>query len=339
MSKFKSVSRKKFEALQKKLQEQEENKNGNTVDYSWQFRPSLVGDKGKTTYRVRFLPNVHVNDGQDEPWIQTKAHIFKPKGAAKKTYQICPTSLDEEAACPICEASKALFKKEDKVSEDIAKGLWKKRRYHVNVLILDDPRGEDDNQQGQVLVWEFGTKIFDKLKEALTTHGLFFWDVNEGYDFLLTIRKESGFFNYDLSDFARRESDLADEKGIDLDKVYDNIHKLDEKVYGLDKEGNIRGTKTYDELLAIFEGRNVKDENTKDESSVEVDKTKESRRTRTRDTEDGSDVTEVENPVEDITVDEPERVAEDDPEAEAETEDDGESIDISNINFDEEDPF
>jgi hypothetical protein len=339
MSKFKSVSRKKFEALQKKLQEQEENKSGVAIDYSWQFRPNMVGDKGKTTYRVRILPNVHVNDGMDEPWIQTKAHIFKPKGATKKTYQICPTSKDEEAACPICEASKALFKKEDKVSEDIAKGLWKKKRYHVNALILDDPRAEEQNQQGKVCVWEFGTKVFDKLKEALTTHGMFFWDVNEGYDFLLVIRKEGGYINYDLSDFARRETDLAETEGVDLDKVYDEIHNLEEKVYGVDKDGNVRNTKTYDELLAIFEGRNVKDENTKDESSVEVDKTREPRKTRTRDTEDGSDVTETEDPVstEDITVEDP--VSSEETEPESESEDEGETIDISNIDFDEDDPF
>jgi hypothetical protein len=331
---FKKINKSKFEELRARLQKEDEAKEQKNSSFSdWQFRPSLIG--GSTTYRVRILPNIHVNDGLNEPWLSTFAHMFFPRGSAKKTYQVCPKSLDENAPCPICEAAKALYARGDAVSEEKAGQIYKKKRFHVNVLVLEDPRPEETNQKGQVLVWEFGPKILEKLKHALQTLKLYFWDVNDGYDFIITMMKKGNQMNYDLSEFARGSTDLSET--YDLDEISKKVHDLDKKVFSRDDEGNARAIRSYEDLLDIFEGRNVKDENTKDESSV--GNTAGERRTRVRDSH-GKDESGVEEAPdvpknEDLEIEDTD--SSDEPEPESVDEDS--TIDVSGIDFDSESPF
>lgn len=318
MSKFKSASKKRFEELRNKLQETTGGEpTDNKFDDSWKFKPEILSNQTRSVYTVRFLPNVHVNDGLDEPWFEFRAHMFMPKNASRKTYQICPTTVDEKAKCPICERAKQLFDKGDEVSERIAKSIYKKRRYYANVLVLKDPRKEG-NQEGQVLVWEFGKKIFDKLTTVMSLHGLYFWEVEEGANFTLCITKDGGYNNYDSSDFERCSSNLGD--SFNLDEIHDKIYNLEEKV--------VPRIRPYQELADILNGKSVVDENTKDQSVKTV----------TKDTHT-EEVEEKEEPV--VDVDKVFDETEDTESAEEETnspveEDD---IDISNIDFDSDEPF
>ena len=320
MSKFKSASKKRFEELRNKLQnEVAPDTTDKKFDDSWKFKPEILSNQTRSVYTVRFLPNIHFNDGLDEPWFEFRAHMFMPKGASKKTYQICPTTTDEKAKCPICERAKSLFDKGDEASERIAKSIYKKRRYYANVFVVKDPRKGDDSQEGKVLVWEFGKKIFDKLTAAMSLHGLYFWDVDEGANFTLCMTKDGGYNNYDSSDFERNSSSLSDFTNID--EVHDKIVNLEEKI--------LPRMRTYEELNDILNGKSVVDENTKDKSIKTV----------VRDTET-EEVEEKEEPVVDVDkafdTEEPETTAEDDTNDSPADEDD---IDISNIDFDSDDPF
>jgi hypothetical protein len=254
MSKFATPSKTQFEELRQKFAEKKEVAKKPAVDekkFDYKFQPDIIKGTDRTEYLIRILPHVHVNDGVDEPWVENRVHIFKPKGSEKNTYQICPSTHDEKAKCPICEHSKFWFAKGDKTSEDIGRVFWKKKRWHLNVYIKEDPRKGEANQTGKVLIWEFGPKVMDKLSEALTKHKLFFWDVEEGYDFSLVVKKVGGFNNFDSSDFARNKSRLVED-----DEALDAIHS---KIYDLRKMIVEQKVRPYDELKAILEGKKIED--------------------------------------------------------------------------------
>jgi hypothetical protein len=251
MAKFASFNKDQFEELRKKLEESKNagaNKKDDKKSFDWRFNPTQIKGEARTIYKIRILPHVHVDGGASEPWIQNSVHIFKPKGAEKNTYQICPHSYEgDKAKCPICEHSKFWFAKKDKASEDVGRGYWRKKRWHMNVLVKEDPRKGEENQNGKVLVWEIGTKIFDKLSEALTMHKMFFWDPHNGFDFNIVIKTVGGYANYDSSDFSRSPSPIVEVEE-DLDAIHDQIRDLNKLILGQKR-------KSYDELKAVLEGR------------------------------------------------------------------------------------
>ncbi len=328
MSKFKSASKKRFDEIRKRLQGQEEKSSQFSDKHdSIKFQPKKLSNQQRSLYVVRFLPNIHVNEGQDEPWVEAKAHMFYPKGSSKKTYLLCPTTKDEKAPCPICERAKKLFAEQNDSADKKAKSIYKKRRYFANVLVLKDPRAKDENQEGQVLIWEFGKKIFDKLTAAMTLNSLYFWDVEDGANFNLVITEDGGYPNYDSSDFDRQNSSLSDSQ--DLDKIYASIHNINEKCIPESRY------KTYEELEAIFNGEQVVDKNTKDKAL----KNDEPRKTRTRDTtlEEVEEKEETPADLDKAFEDESSESSEEDEEEKSNS--NGDDIDISDINFDDEDLF
>lgn len=329
-NKFGSFNKDQFEELRKKL---EASKNAGSVKketktFDYRFNPILTNDAGRTLYKVRILPHVSVDNGLSEPWVQNLVHIFKPRGADKNTYQVCPATHDEKAKCPICEHSKFWFAKKDKTSEDIGRAFWRKKRYHMNVLVKEDPRKGEENQTGKVLVWEIGSKIMERLSEALTMHKMFFWDPNEGFDFNIVIKKVGGYPNYDSSDFSRTTSPIAETEE-EVNVIYDQIRDLNKLVLGQKR-------KSYDELKAILEGRK-----TAGGADPEGDGSPE---TVTRDSEGVTEVARandaeqvaVEPEVEEAPKPAPKPAAKPAPKAAA-APSEGE-IDIDKINFDE-DPF
>jgi hypothetical protein len=348
MAKFASFNKDQFEEIRKKLEDSKNagaNKKEDKKSFDWRFNPTQIKGEARTIYKIRILPHVHVDGGASEPWIQNSVHIFKPKGAEKNTYQICPHTYEgDKAKCPICEHSKFWFAKKDKASEDVGRAYWRKKRWHMNILVKEDPRKGDDNQTGKVLVWEVGSKIFDKLSEALTMHKMFFWDPNNGFDFSIVVKQVGGYANYDSSDFARSPSPIVEDEE-QLDAIHDQIKDLNKLILGQKR-------KSYDELKAILEGRKMAGGADPDgEVSPE---------TVTRDTEGETEVSRA-NDAEAVALNEE---AEQDvaptpkpapkveakpaakaaakapakPAAKAAAAAEGE-IDIDKINFDEEDPF
>lgn len=342
MAKFANINKDQFEEIRKRL-EDTKNKVVTKDDkkaFDWRFNPSLLNDSGRSTYTIRILPNVHVDGGASEPWVQNSVHIFKPSGSDKNTYQVCPTTHDgDKAKCPICEHSKFWFAKKDKTSEDIGRAFWRKKRWHMNVLVKADPRKGEENQTGKVLVWEVGTKIFDKLSEALTMHKMFFWDAHNGFDFNIVIKKVGGYPNYDSSDFARSPSPIADtDEG--LDSIHDQIRDLNKLILGSKR-------KTYDELKAILEGRKTAGGTSPDgevsPETVTSDSEGRIEVTRANDAESVEMTEEVE--VAPVTppkkVDSPKASTKPAPKAaqKAAAASSEVEIDIDKINFNEEDPF
>jgi hypothetical protein len=214
------------------------------------FKGELIGMK--TNYVLRILPNTYNNGGKDEPWVQTLVHIF-PNPAGLKKFAMCPATLDSKAPCPLCEKSRELFKKVNdktatKSEEDTARRFYKKPRYFVNVLVVEDPRPVDKgNQKGKVLVWEMGPQIHERLKEALVEQGKEFHSVSAGYNFNLVIKKKGEHPNYESSTFASDPTPITNDDA-ELDRISNAI--VDLKKFALGK-----GPKSYDDLKALMEGR------------------------------------------------------------------------------------
>ena len=117
-----------------------------------------------------------------------------------------------------------------------------KLSYYSNVLIVSDPAHPEN--EGQVKLFKFGKKIFDKITEAMQPefddetpiNPFDFW---KGANFKLKIRKVDGFWNYDKSEFEG-VSAIADND--------DSIKAIWEKQYPLKPFLDADNFKSYEEL-------------------------------------------------------------------------------------------
>jgi hypothetical protein len=243
----------KAEELRARLKAEQEAKEAKVSKPQQQFdeikfKGELVGMK--TNYVLRVLPHIHVDNGENEPWVRTYVHIF-PTPQGVKRFALCPTTFDGKAPCPMCEKSRELFKKVNaqeasKAEEEVARKFYRKPRYFVNVLVVDDPRPADKgNQKGKVLIWEIGQQIFEKFNEALVDQGKFFYLPKGGFNFNLTVKKKGDFVNYESSSFSSEASDLSDTI----------IDQVEGKIHDLNKFALKNGSKSYDDLLLIMEGK------------------------------------------------------------------------------------
>lgn len=246
----------KFEEIRKKLEEQkksqEEGKKGGTFDKSWKFEPKLPDDKAKIAFKIRILPNVHNPDALF-PWISAPFHMYwKPDG--KFLYTICPSLNDNKDKgvknpCPVCEKAGALFKTQDKKDEDLAHKMYKKQRFFLNVLVLEDPRVGDQNQKGKVLVFEYGKKLQEKIEDAMVEQKIAISDPLAGHDFTIVIKRQGEYTNYDSSSFSIEKTPISESEE-EMNKIFDSIHKLQEKVLG-------RGPQTYQKITDMMNSVNA----------------------------------------------------------------------------------
>jgi hypothetical protein len=253
----------KFDEIRQKLQqqkqEQESGKKG-TFDNTWKFKPDLPKDKSKIAFKIRILPNVH-NPDAAYPWISAPFHMYrKPDG--KFIYALCPSLNDSKEKgvknpCPFCEKAAALFKTQDKMDDDLAHKMYKKQRFFLNVLVIEDPRVGEENQKGKVLVYEYGKKVQEKLEDAMMEQKIDIINPLAGHDFTLVIKRQGEFTNYDSSSFSIEKTPISKDEA-EMNKIFDSIHNLSEKVLA-------RGAQTYEVLsLKMNSVAPAKDETTVD---------------------------------------------------------------------------
>lgn len=249
-NKFAKFSNNVFEEMRQKLQQKREDQEKRTsnsgFDDSWKFKASLPDKQSKILYEVRILPNVHGETG--DPWVLGLYHMYR-KPSGKFIYTLCPTTFDKKAPCPFCEKSAALFATKDKMDEEEAKKIYKKKRYFSNVLVVKDERKGEDCQQGQVLVWEFGNQLFDKFVDALIEQNLNFFHPVDGRNLNLSIKKKGEYPDYSMSSFSVNETPLA-ESDDEMNKIFDQIYNLKEKVF----DGKVH---SYEKLKAMLENDDV----------------------------------------------------------------------------------
>lgn len=232
--------------------ESEDNNNYTSPDDRW--KPEVIGNS-QTKYKVRLLPRMETETGQ--PWFEKRMHYIDLDNN-EQIVEPCPTTIDED--CPFCEESQRLFNTGNPFDEEKALNLWRKKRYVANILVREDEREGGENEGG-VFIWEFGTTIYDLMKNAISDDHLIFWDPFEGADLRIAVQKKQNYTNYDGSSFDRQNSPIAEDKS--------KAEEIVDKCYNLTEKFNEDAFKSYEELKEIMEEKMVLTEES-DEDVIET---------------------------------------------------------------------
>jgi hypothetical protein len=197
----------------------------------------LEGDKaGNGTATIRFLPRV---EGDELPWVRIFSHGFQ--GPTGKWYiENSLTTLGEND--PVGELNTTLWNSGSEANKEIARKQKRKLSFIANILVVSDPKHPEN--EGKVFLFKFGKKIFDKIMDKARPtfedeKPVNVFDLWEGANFKLRMRKKDGYANYDESVFT--EPCMAAESEEALVDVVNSQHKLAEF---LDR----KNFKSYDEL-------------------------------------------------------------------------------------------
>lgn len=183
------------------------------------WRPEV--DKAGNGYAViRFLP---APAGEDVPFVRLFDHAFK--GAGGWLIDGCLTSVGEK--CPVCEHNSVLWGTGTKENQETVRKQKRKLSFISNVYIVKDPSHPEN--EGKVLLYKFGKKIFDKLNAAMNPEfedetPLNPFDLWAGANFKLKIRKVEGYQNYDKSEFEPASALLDNDDG--LEALWKSEHPL-----------------------------------------------------------------------------------------------------------------
>ncbi len=196
-----------------------------------------VMDKSGNGYAViRFLPAV---EGEDMPWAKVWNHAFQgPTGQWYIENSLTTVGQND----PVSEMNSAYWNSGVESDKEIARKQKRKLQYFANIYVVEDPANPQN--EGKVMLYRFGKKIFDKCMESMqpafkdetAVNPFDFW---EGANFKLKLRKVEGYWNYDKSEF---ESPSA---------LFDNDDELEEvwkKEYPLSEFTAPTNFKSYDEL-------------------------------------------------------------------------------------------
>ena len=182
-------------------------------------------DKAGNGYAViRFLPAAQ---GEELPWIRYWDHGFK--GPTGRWYiENSLTTIGQKD--PVSDLNSKLWNTGREEDKEMVRARKRRLHYVANILIISDPANPAND--GQVKLFKFGKKIFDKVLDVMQpafqdekpVNPFDFW---EGADFKLKIRNVEGYRNYDKSEFAS-PAPLFGGDDKKLETIYANLHSLKE---------------------------------------------------------------------------------------------------------------
>lgn len=236
--------------LMGRLQELNEGGGNNNSNVSF-----LQIKDGRNVVRI-LPPSDKMESFGEEVWV----HYGVGKSASNKngTMVVCPRTANENAPCPVCEASKELWnlstKKDDEYMKQ-AKGLNRKKRVYYNAidrgvdLDIFELREEDDKKvwyntetnekESPIKVLGTGIGVYkDLIKLIIDPEYGDITDPTEGLDIIIT-KTGSGQFNteYEVKS-VRKESEIG------MDNWEEHLNDLEP----------FTKFKSYDDILAILEG-------------------------------------------------------------------------------------
>ena len=225
-----------FDSLMQAVESISENKsNSKGDDRIW--KPTV--DKAGNGYAViRFLP---APKGENLPWVRVWDHGFQgPTGKWYIENSLSTLNRDD----PVMELNSELWNSGIEANKEIARKQKRRLSYYSNILVVKDPANPAN--EGQVFLYKYGKKIFDKIKDVMQptfedekpVNPFDFWD---GADFKLKIRQVEGYRNYDKSEFDG-PSALSDDDD-DIEAIWNKQHSLQEFL-------DPKNFKSYDDLKA-----------------------------------------------------------------------------------------
>lgn len=226
-----------FDNLMKEVEKidspkQQSRDNGN----EWKLS---VDSAGNGYAIIRFLAPPK---GEELPWVRIWNHGFQ--GPTGKWYiENSLTTMGQPD--PVSELNSELWNSGVEANKEVARKQKRRLSYYANILVIKDPANPQN--EGQVMLYKFGKKIFDKIKDVMQpefedetpVNPFDFW---EGVNFKLKARQVEGYRNYDKSEFESTPAPVA-ESDEAIEEIWAKQHSLAEIV-------DPKNFKTYDELKA-----------------------------------------------------------------------------------------
>jgi len=237
-------NRNSFEKLSKAVEATSTGTADSNSKEDTRFWQPEVDKAGNGMAVIRFLPAPSIDGDDALPWVRTFSHGFQGPGGW--FIDNCLTTLNEK--CPVCEHNNTLWNSGVEANKDVARKQKRKLSYVANILVISDP--SNPSNEGQIRLYKFGKKIFDKITEAMNPEFADETPVNpfdlwEGANFKLKIRNVEGYRNYDKSEFADASALL---NGDD-----DKLEELWKKEYSLKDFTERKNFKPYDQLKTRLE--------------------------------------------------------------------------------------
>jgi hypothetical protein len=237
-----------FSKLQKQLEQT--TKVGTTDERIW--KPTQ--DKAGNAFAViRFLP---ASDGEDMPFVKMYSHAFQGVGGWYIENSL--TTLGQND--PLGEYNRELWNSGDESLKDQVRKQKRKLQYYANIYVVKDPSNPEN--EGQVKLFRFGKKIYDKIMDSVNgdelegREGFNPFDFWTGADFKLRMKKVAGYPNYDSSEFQppstldelddaqlesiwKRQYELQPLIAPDQFKSYEDLKKRLDAVLNLKSSGSV----------------------------------------------------------------------------------------------------
>ena len=192
-----------------------------------------VDKSGNGSAIIRFLPS----PDSDVPFVRIWDHGFQGPGGWFIEKSL--TTINQD--CPISEYNSMLWNSGTEADKTFVRTKTKRRLSFIsNIVVVKDPSRPEN--EGQVFLYKFGKKIFDKINDAAMPEfddeeKVDAFSLGEGANFRLKIRNVEGYRNYDKSEFDS-PSELPED---DLEGIYNQLKPLQELV-------DPKNFKSYDEL-------------------------------------------------------------------------------------------
>jgi len=242
MSDFSSLKRNRnsFEKLTKAIESINTPTESNSKEDDRFWQPE-VDKAGNGMAVIRFLPAPAVDGDEGLPWVRVFNHGFQGPGGWYIENSL--TTLNQKD--PVSEYNSVLWNSGIEANKEIARKQKRRLTYIANVMIVSDPKNPEN--EGQIKLYKFGKKIFDKISEAMNPEfedetPLNPFDFWEGANFKIKIRQVEGYRNYDKSEF--------DKPSAVYDGDDDKLEELWKKEYSLKEFLDPKNFKSYDVLKA-----------------------------------------------------------------------------------------
>jgi hypothetical protein len=261
-------NRNSLEKLTKAIQDTTQPAESGSKEDTRFWQPE-VDKAGNGMAIIRFLPGPSVDGDDGLPWVRVFNHGFQGPGGWYIENSL--TTLGQKD--PVSEYNSTLWNSGIEANKEIARKQKRRLTYMSNILVVSDPKHPEN--EGQIKLYKYGKKIFDKINETMNpefpdekpVNPFDFW---EGANFKLKIRQVEGYRNYDKSEFEspaplfdgdddkleslwKKEYSLKEFLEPKHFKSYDVLKAKLDKVLGFDGESPIARTKAEDVKLKTYD--------------------------------------------------------------------------------------
>lgn len=216
---FAALKRSSNSSMDRLIKELDKFSNKSSSSEDDRFWKPEVDKSGNGYAVIRFLP---APKGEDLPWVRVWSHGFQGPGGWYIENSL--TTLNQPD--PVAEMNSKLWNSGDEKDKEVARKQKRKLNYISNILVVKDPAHPEN--EGKVFLFKYGKKIFDKLNEKMNPEfedekPVNPFDLWNGANFKLKIRKVEGYRNYDKSEFDEPEA-LGDDD--QLEKIWQSESPL-----------------------------------------------------------------------------------------------------------------